>query len=101
MKTKRHCPSCTRILRKGTGRKAWVMEPDGTIKSGIVCLRCAARAVAFVVPPATTLAPPCACCKRKLAKVCGECHDRLEKSVRELTKANVMLDQALKSYGFA
>jgi len=67
------------------------MDPDGTIKSGVVCLRCAARAVAFVVPPATTVAPLCASCKREPAAVCVSCFARHQGQVRELAAANVAL----------
>ena len=93
----RACPSCNRNLRRGKGRRAWVMDPDGTIKSGVVCLRCAARAVAFVVPPATTVAPLCCVCKRDTAAVCAGCFGRQAESSRELTKANVALRARLES----
>lgn len=73
------------------------MDPDGTIKSGIVCLRCAARAVAFVVPPATTVAPLCCACKREVAAVCTGCFARQAESAREVTKANVALRAKLES----
>ncbi len=89
--SRRACPSCGRALRRGKGRRAWVMEPDGCIKSGIVCLRCAARAVAFVVPPPTTIPPLCGVCKRAHAAVCVGCYGRISESARELTNANVAL----------
>jgi hypothetical protein len=67
------------------------MDPDGTIKSGIVCLRCASRAVAFVVPPATTVAPLCGSCRKERAAVCVGCFARAHANVRELSAANVAL----------
>jgi hypothetical protein len=68
-----------------------VVEPDGSIKSTIVCLRCALRAIVLVTPPPTTLPPLCGVCKRDHASVCVSCYGRVAESNRELTNANVAL----------
>lgn len=91
MKPRRNCHSCDRPLRKGGGRRAWVLTSDGAVAAGIVCIRCALRAIAFVVPPATTMPTLCSSCKRAHASVCGGCAERLRSNVRELTAANVAL----------
>ena len=89
-KRKASCAACERPLRKGFARKAWVLTRDGAVH-GLVCVRCAFGALPFVVPPPTTVAPVCSCCRRALASVCGGCAERLGASVRELTAANVAL----------
>ncbi len=86
----RACSSCPRKLRRGSARRVWIMTPDG-IELGIVCKRCALRAIAVLVPPPATVAPLCACCKRGRASVCVACMERLEQQVRELAAANVLL----------
>lgn len=88
---KRICASCSRGLRKGTSRRAYVAEPDGSIRAGVICARCAIRASLIVTPPATTVAPACGLCRNAVAAVCGSCHGRLVESVKELTAANVAL----------
>ena len=87
----RVCHSCERSLRKGGGRRAMVLNSEGKLSSGIVCKRCALRALAFVVPPATTIPTLCVKCKRANSQVCHGCYHRLESHVRELSKANVMI----------
>jgi hypothetical protein len=87
----RHCHSCERALRKGASRRAWVLTADGAIAAGIVCGRCALRAVAFVVPPHITVPTLCTACKRAHASICAGCADRLGSNVRELSAANVAL----------
>lgn len=86
-----NCGACDRKLRKGSMRRSLVLTSDGAIRSALVCSRCALRAVAFVVPPPTTVPPICASCKRGLAKVCEECARRLASNVRELAASNVAL----------
>lgn len=86
---KRTCTSCDRGLRKGACRRAWVLSPHGELALGLVCTRCALRALAFVVPPATTVPPACFACKRKPAAVCRECVAKLEAHVKELAAANI------------
>ena len=90
-KRRRICASCDRVLRKGSSRRAWVMTPHRELVSGLVCSRCALRAIAFVVPPATTMAPPCTQCKRAPASVCAGCHERVCRAVSDTTKANLLL----------
>ena len=93
-KKRRCCASCDRALRKGTkNRRAWVVTAHGELESGIVCSRCALRAMAFVVPPPTTLPPLCSQCKRGPASVCGGCHERVCKAVKDTLGANVVLDR--------
>lgn len=90
-KKKRRCTSCDRALRKGSkNRRAWVISPHGELESGIVCSRCALRAMAFVVPPPTTIPPLCSQCKGAPASVCGSCHDRVCKAVASTMKLNVL-----------
>lgn len=50
--SRRNCGGCAGSLRKGTARRALVVERDGAATPAIVCAGCMARAVAFVVPPA-------------------------------------------------
>ena len=68
-----------------------VVTDQGEVKAGIVCARCALRAVAFVIPPKVTVPTACELCKRGLACVCRPCAEALAQNVRELTKANVAL----------
>lgn len=89
--TARACKSCNRSLRKGSTRRALVLEPDGSIAAGLVCARCALRAVAFVVPPPTTIAPLCGRCKREPAAVCGSCFTSVSNNVIHLSAANAAL----------
>jgi len=89
------CGSCLKGMRKGTARRALVWE-DGTMVSRLVCTRCRLRAVAFVVPPPTTIAPLCKCCKKDRAQVCGECFEGLLRHIKQLTAANVALRQGKK-----
>lgn len=85
------CASCERGMRKGKIRRALVLDSEGQVRSGLVCARCALRALAFVVPPPVTVAPLCKACRRDRAAVCEGCHACLGASVRELTAANVRL----------
>lgn len=85
------CQSCDRPLRKGSVRRAFVLLGDGTIASGLVCQRCSLRAVALVVPPPVTVAPPCSLCHKEPSRVCGTCAERLGSHVRELLAANVAM----------
>jgi len=68
-----------------------VLNADGALTAGLVCGRCALRAVAFVVPPAVTVPTLCVSCQRERACVCQGCAERLAANVRELSKANVRL----------
>jgi hypothetical protein len=90
---KRVCSSCERPLRKGAARRAWVLSSHGELASGLVCARCALRALAFVVPTMPTVRPSCVHCKRQPAAVCNACHDRAVEYASELVKANVVLKQ--------
>jgi len=91
-KPRRACTACERHIIRGRGaRRAWVMDPDGNLAYGLVCVRCAVRAVAFVVPPATTVAPLCGSCHKDRAAVCVGCFARAHANVRELSAANVAL----------
>lgn len=94
-RAKRVCTSCERPLRKGSTRRAWVLSAHGELASGLVCGHCALRALAFVVPPALTVAPACAKCRREPATIGKECAEQLERSVRELTAANIALRQGV------
>ena len=87
---KRRCISCDRPMRKGAMRRAWVLTRDGAI-NGLCCTRCALTALPIVIPPPTTVAPLCACCKRGRASTCNDCVGKLERHVNELTRANVEL----------
>ncbi len=90
MSKKRTCVSCERVLRKGGARRACVLTRDGAV-NGLCCLRCALGAIPIVIPPPTTIAPLCACCKRGRATTCSACVRALEQNVKELTHANVLL----------
>lgn len=93
------CKACDRPLRKGSARRATVMSTDGMLESGLVCARCALRAIAFVVPPAVTVPPACASCKRGPAGICFTCWNRLADAKNELEKANVVLRQCKQISG--
>ena len=93
-KRRRSCASCSRNLRKGSSRRAWVITSHGELASGLVCARCALRAVAFVVPPATTVPPLCSQCRGAPASVCAGCHERVCNAVQEVTGANLVLSLA-------
>ena len=50
--SRRNCGGCAGSLRKGTARRALVVERDGGATPAIVCAGCMSRAIAFVVSPA-------------------------------------------------
>jgi len=96
-KKKRQCVSCDKPLRKGVSRRALVLVRGEPIM-GLCCIQCVLGMVPIVVPPPTTIAPLCKCCKRGHASVCAACIAALEQNVRELTKANITLQQELTRY---
>lgn len=87
------CESCERPLRKGKARRAWVLDGHGGLKQGVVCTRCALRAVSVVVPKPTTVPTTCVLCKKELACVCRGCYNGAASNVRELSAANIALRQ--------
>jgi hypothetical protein len=89
------CASCERGMRKGKIRRALVLDSEGQVRSGLVCARCALRALAFVVPPPVTIAPLCIGCKRDRAAVCAHCHTTMAAQNQELLKANLVLAHKL------
>lgn len=92
MKARRHCTSCDRVLRRGSTRRAWVVDGAGAMRFGLVCARCvASRALAFIIPPPMTTPALCASCRRESAKVCLSCVGRVSDNVRSLSAANVAL----------
>jgi hypothetical protein len=99
-KKRRQCISCDKPLRKGVARRALVLVRGEPIM-GLCCIQCVIGMVPIVVPPPTTIAPLCVCCKRGRATTCGACISALEQNVRELTKANVILQQELAKRGDA
>jgi hypothetical protein len=70
-------------------RRMWVLSPDGELALGLVCPRCASRALSVVAPPPTTIAPPCKGCHKAPAVYCEACMDKVCNHVRELSAANV------------
>lgn len=43
-----NCSACGRTARKGSTKRAQVLEAEGTMRGGLVCARCAARGVLLV-----------------------------------------------------
>jgi hypothetical protein len=89
-KRKRQCISCDEPLRKGVARRALVLL-RGEPVIGLCCIKCIIGMLPIVIPPPTTIAPLCACCKRGRATTCDGCVRALEQNVKELTHANVLL----------
>jgi hypothetical protein len=86
---RRTCASCDKPLRKGAGKRAWVLSPHGeSPKMGIVCPGCAQRVIPVVVPPPVTVPPACSC-GRGPAKFCAGCYDSACRNVGALAAANV------------
>lgn len=91
----RTCNACGGRVRSGTGRLAQLVDRDGvgtSIRTGIVCARCASRGVLIVSVAPVEVAPACAC-GRGTALVCGPCFDRQAEHAKELSAANVVLKQ--------
>jgi hypothetical protein len=82
------CASCDKTIRRGTGRRALVLSRANKPTLSIVCTRCHASAVPVVVPPPTTIAPPCAGCGRHPARYCEDCHRNVCTNVKHLSGAN-------------
>jgi hypothetical protein len=82
------CGNCEGRIRRGTGRRAFILGLDGP-KAAIVCATCAAHGTLFVVSAPIVLRPPCAACKKAGAAICDACAQRLGDNVRELSACNI------------
>lgn len=87
------CASCDKKMRRGTGRRAWILPQDDKLRSGTVCQRCAGRSIVLVAERTATIAPACAACKSGVAAFCLGCWERAGNACAELVKANIALRQ--------
>ena len=94
-KKKRLCLACDGPLRKGVARRALVIG-RGEPLIGLCCIKCIISMLPIVTAPHTVIAPLCVGCKRDRASTCGTCVAALEQNVRELSKANITLQQELQ-----
>lgn len=78
----RACASCGRRARVFT--KMLVVQPDASLRSGMVCPRCSEGSIRIAVPPPVTTPIACSSCGREPAAIGLKCAERLGANVREL-----------------
>lgn len=90
---RRACGCCGAVVRKGLGRRAFVLDGAG-LRAAVVCATCARRAVLLVTPEAAQVPRACGGCGKEVATIGPRCAERVGEHVRELSTANVVLAAA-------